>query len=246
MSGALGLLLLLIGAGVLGGLYIATAPATGARLKLAWAMWLSVPFIIVAFAFGRQFVFVSIVVAVPWLGANLIGWLIGRLFPSRKVAAVFAGPPKSLVREGSPDWTRADDPSLSHAQLGELMYAIADRAGVPRRVLPAIGPIGAGEGEFIDRDKFDYIYIGLERGQPMFDLRTVIADQLMYWVFCDRAWVLASNRLANARQAGERFPDQEYAGRLSKGQRAILAEIDPKWARQFDSERGQSAGGGPF
>lgn len=246
MSGALGLLLLLIGMGVLGGLYIATAPATGTRLKLAWAMWLSVPFIIVAFAFGGEFVFVSILVAVPWLGANLVGWAIGRLFPRRRVSAVFAGPPKPIVRDGFPDWTRADDPSLSHAELGELMYAIADRAGVPRRVLPAIGPIAGGEGEAIDRDKFDYIYIGLERGQPMFDLRTVVADQLMYWVFRDRAWALASNRLANARQAGERFPDHEYAGRLAEEQRAILAEIDPKWARQFDSERGQGAGGGLF
>lgn len=255
-------LALIVGAGLIGGFMVARN-TRGLRALIAWSLWLALPFVVLGFILAMQidpswtqqqtsynlgfgFVLISIIIAVPWLPANLVGGLVGLFF--RKpvpVAVPFSTPDWSdpVPDSGLPDWSKADDPSLSLGEIGDMMYGAAELAGIDPARLPHVGPIAGGEGEFLDRDKFDYIYMGLERGQPMFDHRSVVADELLYRVFVDQAFMLASNRLAEKRKAGLRFPDSEYADRLAAEQAAILGDIDPAWERQFVHERALRAGG---
>lgn len=261
MSDGWGLLGLGVAVGLIGS-FLVVRSTRGLRTVLGCLVWLAIPFVVLAFIlvaesdaslsadrasynFSFGFVLISLIIAVPWFLSNVLGGFLGLLLRKSKpseapvVPVATAGP----ADEGLPDWSQADNPSLSLAELGEMMYAAADLAGVDHSRLPHVGPIAGGDGEWIDRDKFDYIYIGVERGQPMFDHRTVVADQLLYWVLRDAAFSLAANRLAERRSAGERIPDEEYANRLAIEQAAILGDIDPAWANQFAWERARKAGG---
>lgn len=135
-----------------------------------------------------------------------------------------------------PDWRQYDQPSLSLDQLGALMRDIAVRARIPQRLLPHLGPIAGPEGTFLERDKFDYIYIGLERGVPMFDRREVIADKTMYQVFSDIAFGLAVNKLI---ESGVSAATDEQ---IADERQAILARIDRRWGNQFALDRAHEAG----
>jgi hypothetical protein len=176
---------------------------------------------------------ISLIVVTPWLIASGVGGLVGLISRKGKPAPQpIASAPVPPPDPDLPDWRHADNPSLSLAELGERMYAIADRAGIDRELLPHVGPIEGGEGAFLDRDKFDYIYIALERGQPMFDHRSVIADELLYLVFRDRAYAIGANYLAHNRASPE-----HYTELLKDKQQEALAGIDPRWGRQFARER---------
>ena len=130
-----------------------------------------------------------------------------------------------------PDWRHYDQPSLTLDQLGALMRDIAARAGIAERLLPHLGPIAEREGTFLERDKFDYIYIGLERGVPMFDRREVIADKTMYQVFSDIAFGQAVSRLI------ERGVSAATDEQIADERQAILGGIDRRWGNQFAAER---------
>lgn len=259
MNDILSILALIVGAGLVGGCMV-VALTRGLRTVFGCLLWLALPFAVIAFLLAAQgdptlpaerqsynfsfgFVLISLIVAVPWVFANLVGGLFGLLF-RRSAPAARAVPVEDFVVDpedhgGLPDWSRADNPPLSLPELAELMHAAAELAGIAPARLPGIGPIAGGEGEFIDRDKFDYIYLGVERGQPMFDRRSAIADQLLYWIFVDQALMLASNRIAEQKRAGRSIPDSDYVGALANEQQAILGDIDPAWERQFAHERAQ-------
>lgn len=107
MSGELALLAMLVLFGLAGGVVLG-CNTRGARALLAWALWLPVPFIILAFVLFSQidptlsaeragydfafgFVLVSILMAIPWLGASLVGALIGWAMRRRVPDAVAGG-----------------------------------------------------------------------------------------------------------------------------------------------------------
>lgn len=257
MNEAAWALALIAAAGLVGGFLIVRL-TSGLGTVFGCLLWLLLPVAVIAFLlaaksdmtlapaqrsynFSFGLVLVSLIVTVPWAIANALGGVIGLLFRKPNSAGAAApldtfdsGPKRDT---GLPDWSRADNPSLSLAELGELIAGAADLAGIDRECLPHVGPLAGGEGLFIDRDKFDYIYVGYERGQPMFDHRTVIADQLVYWVLRDAAFALAANRLAERRVRGERIDDADYADLLAAEQAQILGDVDPGWERQFVAER---------
>jgi hypothetical protein len=128
-----------------------------------------------------------------------------------------------------PDWNRADNPRLSLVALQAVLAEKAGKGGIDPALLPTFGlPVG-GEGEFVFEDKFDFLYVGLERGQPLFEHASVVADRLCYYVLRDRAFALAANRIAGT-------PTELYTARLRDEQQAILATIDPRWGAQFAHE----------
>jgi hypothetical protein len=249
------LLALVVGYG--GGFLIAQR-LRGLGAFVVFLLWLAVPFVVLHFAFtaavdptltaqqasynvAMATVLTSIVIAIPWFGANLVGAIMGR--NRRKpdpdtlpVAAAPDGVAPQPAREALPpadpslpDWRDSDYPPLGIDQLGVLMRAIAARAGIDERRLPHLGPPPDREGRYLDRDKFDYIYIGLEHGEPLFDHRHVIADQTMYHVFRDVAADLA---------AEQSDPEQ-----VAAEQQAILAGIDVRWGKQFALDRARPAVG---
>jgi hypothetical protein len=137
------------------------------------------------------FVIISFIIVLPWAIANVAGGVAGRNRRRRRTAAAPAmtvpAAVQPLADTSFPDWRHGDDRSLSFAEISVLMRGIADRAWIEQPWLPQVGATKSDWGIFIDRDKFDYIYFELERGGVVFDLRTEITDQLMYWVFRHRA-----------------------------------------------------------
>lgn len=96
MIGAIWVLALVVGAGLAGSFFVARR-LSGWRAVFVWISWLMSPFALIAlllavesyptlphdrasynFAFG--FVLLSIIVAIPWFPANLIGGLVGWRF----------------------------------------------------------------------------------------------------------------------------------------------------------------------
>jgi hypothetical protein len=236
VTGALVLLAAIVAAGVVGSLLI-MRHLPGTRALGAFILWLPVPYLVLAAIIGANsdptlsssqatynfqlaFVLASFVITIPWAIANLVGGLIGRRkrrnnppLPANWASA------RAPVDPNYPDWSHGDNPSLSLADISELMDEIAGRAGVERQALPSIGAGTGRDDRIIDRDKFDYIYIGIEDGVTKFDHRTVIADHLMYLVFSDAARGLPGER------------------------QAFLAGIDPRWGRQFALQHKLAAGG---
>jgi hypothetical protein len=253
-TGALLWLAAIVAAGVVGSLLI-LRHLPGTRALGAFILWLPAPYLVVAAVLGANgdptlnssqatynfqlaFVLAAFVITIPWAIANLVGGLIGkRMRRKDPPLATPAAATRGSADDGLPDWSRSDAASLSLADISELMSGIAARAGIAEKELPQFGPTSAEWGTFIDRDKFDFIYFALDRGGMMFDMRTVVSDQLMYWVFRDRAYAAAANHLAE----NPTTPDR-YARLLADKQQDILAGIDPRWAVQFAYERRHKAG----
>jgi hypothetical protein len=118
-----------------------------------------------------------------------------------------------------------------HADLPELraaMRAAASRMDLPERLLPAIARPTGADGDFIYRDGSGYVYCSIERGTPLFEHRSADPEDLLYRVFRDRAWTRTYMDLI-----GQDLSPQEHAARLSKGQEALLAKAQPRWAERF-------------
>jgi hypothetical protein len=250
MSEALWLFVVIGLVGLIGSFFV-VRKTSGAGTVFGCLGWLALPLVIIAILvafeidpsapatrpggdYAFNFIMISLVVGTPWFLAACVGGLVGLITRKGKPAPQAAAPvaPAPPSDPDLPDWRHADNPSLSLAELGDRMYAIADRAGIERHGLPHVGPIEGGDGVFLDRDKFDYIFMGIERGQPMFDHRSVVADEILYLVFRDRAWAIGANYLAHNRASPE-----HYAELLKDKQQEALARIDPRWGRQFARER---------
>lgn len=246
----------ILATGVVGSLLI-MRNLPGRRALGAFILWLPLPYLLVVAVIGANgdptlsssqasynfqlaFVLAAFAITIPWLIANLVGGLIGRRM-YRNDPPLPAGwanvPARPRADDGYPDWSHGDSSSLSLADISELMRGIAAKADIEERWLPQVGGSTDDWGTFIDRDKFDFIYFELERGGMVFDLRTVVSDQLMYWVFRDRAYAEASTYLAH----NPTTPDR-YDRLLADRQQEILAGIDPRWAVQFAYERRHKTG----
>ena len=240
------LLVVLIAAGLPGALLIFRMLRGGAAL-IALLLWLTVPYIALAAimlaeldmtlpsdrrAYNFQFGFVlfSLLLTIPWLLANVIGGVIGRLLRPSTVAGSPTPPVAPTPQDGLPDWRHPDLQDIP--AIGARMHAIADRIGVPVTALPALMPPDGSDGDFVFRDKFEYVYLGIDRGQPCFEHVTAVADELLYLIFRDRAHALAANRVAE-----RRVGTGGYVAELMREQQAIIAGIDPRWGSQFAREQ---------
>jgi len=166
---------------------------------------------------------------VPWIAACLIGAFVGRRLRRSLHAVGIASEPTAPDGGAGPlpDWRHADNPALSLAELEARLGQIADRHGFSRNRLPECGMPRDGEGTFIDRDKFDYLYGYYERGQLSSSHASVIADELCYRVFYDLAYSDALNRRASSPRQGVPFLVQ-----VREELDNILSRIDPRWAAQ--------------
>jgi hypothetical protein len=244
------MLVVIVVAGLAGGSLI-RRNLCGRRAFGAWMLWLPVPFVILLVVLAVEidpslpperasynlsfgFVLVSILMAIPWFLANAIGAAVTRTRPrladrvtqSRRAVSTTPLPDPDL-----PDWSRADNPRLDYWQISALMREKAARAGIDPEALPHLSMPGNEDGEYLFLDKFDYLYVGIMGGKPQFEHATVIADRLLYYVFVDRAAVLAMQGIGS-----DRLGDPGVQEEIRLRQKAILARIDPRWARQYERD----------
>jgi len=132
--------------------------------------------------------------------------------------------------EGLPDWSHADNPLLDIPALEDVVLAAATKAGIDPDTLPRFTPPDGNDGAFVFRDKFDYIYAYYEHGGPMSQQASAVADELAYRVIADRAWMKAY--LATIVQA-----EPGRTTQVGRDQEAMLAAVDPAWAKQAAWER---------
>ena len=125
----------------------------------------------------------------------------------------------------------ADDLIRADIDLPEVRAAMLDfaaRMGIPEPVLPRLAIPGGDDGEYILREGSAYLYCGYERGTQMFEYRTAVLDDLLYWVFRDRSWMQAYTSLI-----GKQLDSEEHARQLADRQVALLASARPEWAERL-------------
>lgn len=175
---------------------------------------------------------------VPWLVACVIGGVIGR----KRRGGSTSLPPRAVASKvptgNLPDWRQADNPQLTLAQLDAKIRSMAERHGFASKLLPELHSPSAGEGSFIDLEKFDYVYGFYERGQLSSSYPSAIAEQICYRVLYDLAFADAMNL-----RAVKPDPALPYLMQVHRDLDAILRRIDPRWAEQAVHERALRAAG---
>lgn len=131
-----------------------------------------------------------------------------------------------------PDWPRADDPLLDEAALRQRMLEIAGIMGIPEQVLPQFAQPCAPEGEYVFLENGSYVYTAYERGGPMFEDRSLIADQILYFVFRDRCAMHAY-----LGTIGRNLGHEEQSRRAAQECYAMLDRYDPRWRKQLEHDR---------
>lgn len=239
-------ILALAAAGLGGGILLARR-----RHPAVWLTWLSLPFLgliaILAIeasldasathkgdkvAFGL--VLYSLLIAPPWLGANLMGWLLGRrLWRGSRVEE--PSPPECVTSapameddDGLPDWSRYDNPRVEPWALRARMGELARRGGLDQDALPHFDFPPGGSGECVIQDKFGYVYLGLKENRTLFEESSSNADRLCYEVLRRRAKDLVRRRRIEAGLD----PGENPAGEREQTA-AVLAAIDRRWATFF-------------
>ncbi|MBM3596205.1 MAG: hypothetical protein FJX31_10645 [Alphaproteobacteria bacterium] len=125
-----------------------------------------------------------------------------------------------------------NDLAVSLPEVHARMTAAAGRMVLLEHFLPRLAMPGGGDGNFVFRDKFEFVYGGYERGSRIFEHCTVDMDDLLYRVFRDRAWTRTYLSLI-----GQDLSEQDHAARLAKGQLALLEKADPCWAERLRAGR---------
>lgn len=180
-----------------------------------------------------------IVFTVPWAVACLIGAVIGRRGRERPNASARPAPvapapaqPAPGAPGDGPDWRHPDSPLLSVAQLDARIRAIAERHGYAAERLPQTNSLAGGDGRFIARDKFDYIYGEFQRSQIIGQYLASVADEICYKVFAGLAYEDAIELRAAAP-----LPDVPFVVQVRSDLDKALAAIDPRWAVQAAFEQ---------
>lgn len=242
-------ILALAAGGLAGGMLIARR-----RNAVVWLLWLALPFAglfaILAIEASQEarathvadklalgFVLYALLMAPPWLGANLVGWMLGkRLLPSKPAGtspdgrrpAATAQPARPAEDNGLPDWDRIDNPRVELWDLGKRLKEYAIRGGLDPAALPLFDTPPGGTGECIIHDKFGYLYMGFAEGRILFEETSSNAERMCYQVLRRHAEEMARRRLA----AEGLDPDDDPAA-VRREIGAILAAIDPRWGRFF-------------
>lgn len=121
---------------------------------------------------------------------------------------------------------------FDEAHLAQMMRDYAARADFPERVLPKADLPDGGDGNFVFRDKFGYVYATWEGGRQTDEQTSAVADQLLYWVFRDRAWMHSY-----IETMGADLPEPDRMRKVEGEQERLLGMIDPKWAAQLRHDR---------
>jgi len=158
--------------------------------------------------------------------------------PRREQSPVQAPAPVFTPRGPDlPDWSAPDSPMFTFAELDARMREFAARGGLPENVLAHVGEPTGRDGENITIEGPNYVFSYWERGGPMHEKRSVIADQILYFALKDRARMRAYMELM-----GQELSPEEHAARLAEREEGILAAMDPRWARQYALDRQQTSG----
>lgn len=213
-------------------LLLAAVPYAGALIAIAVSLDPSLSAQKAQYNGGMAFALFVIGFTVPWLVVCVIGGLIGARLRRATVATAAPPEPRSGAVSDLPDWRHADSPMLTLPELYARIVQIADRHGFSRDRLPECGSPRDGEGGFVDRDKFDYLYGYCEPGRLTTTYAAAVCDELCYRVFYDLAYGDAMRLREQAPRAGVADLVQ-----IREALYRILSQIDPRWAAQARSER---------
>ena len=182
---------------------------------------------------------ILIVALIATLGALAIHWL--RSGPRRSVEDMMridphAAAPAAAADPSRPDWSQREPVSYEEAHLSAMMRDYAARAGIPERVLPKADLPDGADGNFVFRDKFGYVYATWEGGRQTQEYTSAVADQLLFAVFRDRAWMHAYTQ-----SMGDGLAEPDRTRQVEAEQERLLSLIDPRWGAQLRAEREREA-----
>lgn len=142
-------------------------------------------------------------------------------------AIVFAFIVHAFSRRKAP--ARGDRAALR--QVVAAMHEVAGRIGIPGHVLPGLSE--QADGAFIEAGPDGgFVYVTTEKASRMSQEHAADADELLYLVFRDRAWMHSYMALM-----GQDLSPEVHAARLAEGQLDLLGKADPQWAERLLRER---------
>ncbi|GGF00885.1 hypothetical protein GCM10011611_03090 [Aliidongia dinghuensis] len=115
-------------------------------------------------------------------------------------------------------------------QIQACVERIARKIGVPPDELPTYGHSEDGARPHIESDR-SYHFVVVERGREQERRTTQDLDQLLYWIFRDATFTIASRFELKNRVSGA-----DFRRLLFRRQRELLAELDRLWAKRLDGE----------
>jgi hypothetical protein len=118
-------------------------------------------------------------------------------------------------------------PSIEMVEMQVMRRAA--RIKVPPGLLPALGRMEEGKHHFVSVGEIYYHYVFYNRGEEVSRLTTERLDELLYWVFRD-----ATFEMASAAHPPGSSPDFRVA--IFESQQQLMTELKPSWTERLHKE----------
>jgi len=122
---------------------------------------------------------------------------------------------------------------LALSDVENKIAELAKKIGAAQGILPTYGYSEQTGRPHIEINPQGYHYVAAERGQESERHTTFDLDELLYWVFADVAFGIATNY-----ELKNRIEDQDCRRIIFQGQVELLEMLSPQWAaRQVQEQK---------
>ena len=111
------------------------------------------------------------------------------------------------------------------------LHRRASLISTPEMLIPAIGRMDETKRHYIEVGEIFYSYIYQNRGQEVSRHATEKLDDLLYWVFRDVTFEMATTQAAHDLQPGADIRQPIY-----RIQKELMARLKPSWSERLASE----------
>lgn len=120
---------------------------------------------------------------------------------------------------------------LTLDQIKQRIEQLADQIHAPTNMMPTYGFLRRDGTPNIEVDSLAYYYVNYDRNTKVFDRKTSDLDVLLYWVFEDITFVMASDYVrANS------DPKVDSRKVRFEHQLSLLEVINPAWKERREKE----------
>ena len=120
---------------------------------------------------------------------------------------------------------------LTLDQIKQRIEQLADQIHAPANTMPTYGFLRRDGTPNIEVDSLAYYYVNYDRNTKVFDRKTSDLDVLLYWVFEDITFIMASEYVR-----ANRDPKVDSRKVRFEHQLSLLEVIHPDWKERKEKE----------